>query len=137
MYFYLIPNFGKLTLEELKIAHVYEWLETVNISNKRINNVLGPLRQAFQEASTKNEHRVFHAPRADKPWSGGHFIKKRLWIPALYNAGVDYRNPYQTRHTFASMLLSDNKNPLWVAQQMGHMDWGMTRKVYGRWINEN
>ncbi|MDO6467838.1 tyrosine-type recombinase/integrase [Neptunomonas phycophila] len=50
MYFHLIPNFGKLTLEELKIAHVYQWLETINISNKRINNVLVPLRQAFQEA---------------------------------------------------------------------------------------
>ena len=26
VYFHLIPNFGKLTLEEFKIAHVYEWL---------------------------------------------------------------------------------------------------------------
>jgi integrase len=26
------------------------------------------------------------------------------------------------------------ENPLWVAQQIGHKDWGMIRKRYGRWI---
>ncbi len=25
---------------------------------------------------------------------------------------------------------------MWVAQQMGHKDWGMIRKIYGRWIPE-
>ena len=47
-----------------------------------------------------------------------------------------YRYPYQTRHTYASTLLSAGENPMWVAQQMGHADWGMIRKVYGRWIPE-
>ncbi len=23
---------------------------------------------------------------------------------------------------------------MWVAKQMGHADWGMIRKVYGKWI---
>ncbi|WP_211298180.1 site-specific integrase [Marinobacterium halophilum] len=79
--------------------------------------------------------RVFHDPATNAPWLGDHIIRKRIWIPALETAGVQYRNPYQTRHTFASMLLSKGKNPLWVAQQMGHKDWGMLRKVYGRWIS--
>ena len=26
------------------------------------------------------------------------------------------------------------KDPMMVAQQMGHKDWGMIRRVYGRWI---
>jgi integrase len=50
---------------------------------------------------------------------------------------VKYRCPYQTRHTFASMMLSSGKNPMWVASQMGHADWGMIRKVYGRWISQS
>jgi integrase len=33
-------------------------------------------------------------------------------------------------------MLSAGENPLWVASQMGHSDWGMIRKVYGRWIPE-
>jgi integrase len=47
---------------------------------------------------------------------------------------VRYRNPYQTRHTYASMMLSAGEHPMWVAQQMGHSDWGMIRKVYGRFL---
>jgi integrase len=26
---------------------------------------------------------------------------------------------------------------MWVAQQMGHKDCGMTRRVYGRWISDS
>lgn len=78
--------------------------------------------------------RVFLNPRTNQPWETDGQIRKTLWEPALKKAGVIYRNPYQTRHTYASTLLSAGENPLWVAQQMGHKDWGMIRKRYGRWI---
>lgn len=78
--------------------------------------------------------RVFHNPRTNKPWEGDGPIRKTLWQPALKRAGVVYRNPYQTRHTYASTLLSLGEPPMWVSQQMGHKDWGMIRKRYGRWI---
>lgn len=80
--------------------------------------------------------RVFLNPRTNQPWDTDGQIRKTLWEPALKKAGVVYRNPYQTRHTYASTLLSAGENPLWVAQQMGHKDWGMIRKRYGRWIPE-
>nr|WP_309477333.1 tyrosine-type recombinase/integrase [Nitrosomonas supralitoralis] len=69
-----------------------------------------------------------------QPWKSNQPIRKNVWILALKKAGIKYRNPYQTRHTFASTLLSRGKNPLWVAQQMGHKDWGQIIKIYGRWI---
>jgi integrase len=47
---------------------------------------------------------------------------------------VRYRNPYQTRHTYASTLLSANENPWWVAKQMGHVDVEMVFRHYGKWI---
>ena len=78
---------------------------------------------------------VFLDQRSGQRWSNDQAIRKRVWIPALQNASVEYREPYQTRHTFASMLLSAGKNPLWVAGQMGHRDWGVIIKTYGRWIN--
>ncbi len=77
---------------------------------------------------------VFHDPCNDTRWRDDSAIRKRVWIPALKRAGIRYRNPYQTRHTFASTHLSDGKNPMWVAYQLGHRDWGMIRKVYGRWL---
>ncbi len=47
------------------------------------------------------------------------------------------RRPYQTRHTYASMMLSAGEHPMWVAKQMGHTDWTMTSRVYGRWMPTN
>jgi integrase len=34
------------------------------------------------------------------------------------------------------MMLSAGESPMWVAQQMGHSDWTMIARVYGRWIPE-
>jgi len=247
IHYHLIPAFGDKTLDGLRIEDIYIWLDNLDISNKRINNVLSPLRQAYRDAyldgiiehnplnrfrnlpnhqrepspfspaeierilcqlsgqlknliqfafwsglrtselialrwddvdfsnqriyvrkavvagrekstktisgrrtvelqppalnallsqkeQTNKEERVFLDPKNNRPWISDQPIRKRVWIPALKAADVEYRNPYQTRHTFASMMLSQGKNPLWVAQQMGHKDWGMIRKVYGRWI---
>ena len=73
-------------------------------------------------------------PRTNKPWIGDAQIRKTAWQPALKRAGVRYRYLYQTRHTFASTLLSSGENPIWVAAMMGHKDWTMIARVYGRWI---
>lgn len=80
--------------------------------------------------------RVFHNPRTGEPWEGDQAIRKTLWIPALKKAGVRYRNPYQTRHTFGSMMLSAGEPLAWVSQQMGHSSVLVTAKVYARWIPE-
>ena len=77
---------------------------------------------------------VFQNPRTLERWTGDQPIRKTLWTHALKRAEVRYRNPYQTRHTYASMMLSAGEHPMWVAQQMGHADWGMIRRIYGKWI---
>ncbi len=52
----------------------------------------------------------------------------------MRKAGILYRRPYQTRHTFASMMLSADEHPMWVARQMTHSDWAMITRVCGRWM---
>ena len=79
---------------------------------------------------------VFHNPRINEPWTGDGPFRKTAWVPALRKAGVRYRYPYQMRHTYASTLLSAGENPMWVASQMGHKDWSMIIRTYGRWIPE-
>lgn len=81
--------------------------------------------------------RVFHNPRKEAPWVNDEQIRLQFWKPLLKGAGVRYRSAYNTRHTYASMMLTAGENPMWVAYQMGHSDWGMIRKVYGRWIADN
>ncbi len=82
----------------------------------------------------KLKETVFHNPRHNQPWKDDQAIRKTVWIPALERAGIKYRNPYQTRHTFASTLLSRGEHHMQVAEEMGHKDWGQIRKSYGRYI---
>lgn len=88
-----------------------------------------------QKAHTYIEGKViFHDPRYGKPFEGDQAIRKSFWMPTIRKAKVRYRNPYQTRHTYASMMLSAGEHPMWVAKQMGHASWLMIARVYGRWI---
>ncbi|KVQ85510.1 integrase [Burkholderia multivorans] len=94
--------------------------------------------EAQREVTRGMEHnRVFTVPWHGGPWSGDKQIRVNCWAYVLRKAQVRYRNPYQTRHTFASMLLSRGENPLWVAQQMGHVDTEMITKTYGKWIPDS
>ena len=77
---------------------------------------------------------VFLNPLHGKAWDGDQAIRNSAWSPAIKRSGVRYRNPYQTRHTYASMMLSAGESPIWVAQQMGHSDVTMIFRNYGRWI---
>ncbi|MEW8024887.1 MAG: tyrosine-type recombinase/integrase [Candidatus Thiodiazotropha sp.] len=75
-----------------------------------------------------------------RPKEHGSFVDyehlERPWSHILKRAGVRYRNPYQTRHTYASQLLSGGENPLFVAQQMGHKTTEMIMRHYGRWVEQ-
>ena len=81
--------------------------------------------------------KVFHNPVTGKPWTGDQQIRRTSWIPLLKKAEVRYRNPYQTRHTYASMMLSAGEQLAWVSSQMGHSTVLITAQTYARWIQSN
>ena len=49
---------------------------------------------------------------------------------------LEKRGIHQTRHTFASNMLSNMENPLWVSQMLGHKSLNMTLEIYTRYIKE-
>ncbi|MFT6916298.1 MAG: integrase [Motiliproteus sp.] len=113
---------------------------TKTVSGMRTVELMQQAIEALKDQKAhgyRGSNHVFFDPKSGKAWKDNHIIRNRIWTPALKKAGVEYRNPYQTRHTFASTLLSQGKNPLLMAQQMGHKDWGMIRTTYGRWIKES
>ncbi|MGM5619288.1 Arm DNA-binding domain-containing protein [Klebsiella sp. K5-308] len=79
---------------------------------------------------------VFEDPKTDTPWSGADAIRKKAWVPTLRKAGMRYRNPYQTRHTFATRHISRGANLFWLATQMGHKGPEMLFRHYGRYLKE-
>ncbi|MCJ2373753.1 DUF3596 domain-containing protein [Pseudomonas sp. RGM 3321] len=110
---------------------------TKTAAGRRAVKLLRPAMEALkaQKAHTfLADAEVFQNPRTLERWAGDGPIRKTMWIPAMKKAGVRYRRPYQTRHTYASMMLSAGEHPMWVAKQMGHSDWTMIARVYGRWM---
>jgi integrase len=61
---------------------------------------------------------VFMAP-GGKPIDDGNF-RRRVWQVILKRAGVAYRSPYNTRHTFISHALELGKSPVEVAVLVGN-----------------
>lgn len=82
---------------------------------------------------TGHHDNVIVSSETNQPWSGSDSFWKH-WGDLIHKADIPYRQPYQMRHTYASMLLSRGENPLWVATQMGHVDTEMITRVYARWI---
>jgi integrase len=106
-------------------------------SGRRAVKLLGPAMAALKAQKDHTflaGNEVFQNPRTLERWAGDGPIRKTMWAHAVKKAGVRYRRPYQTRHTYASMMLSAGEHPMWVAQQMGHSDWTMIARVYGRWM---
>jgi Phage integrase family len=56
---------------------------------------------------------------------------KRAWHSTIKATGVRKIRPYDLRHTFASLLITAGKNPLYIARQMGHYSAGFTLDTYG------
>lgn len=107
-----------------------------NSSRREVKLLQGAVEALMaQKAHTYlNGKEVFQNPQTLERWAGDQPIRKTLWQWALKKAGVRYRYPYQTRHTYASMMLSAGEHPMWVAGQMGHKDWTMIARRYGRWM---
>ena len=106
-------------------------IRTVELHNLALQALV-----TIKDSEFFDSKRVFIDPKTRKEYKYADGLRKYTWKPTLEKLNVSYRYPYQCRHTYASMMLSSGKNPMWVAKQMGHADWGMIRKVYGRWINE-
>ncbi|MDK9373393.1 DUF3596 domain-containing protein [Lelliottia sp. V106_10] len=79
---------------------------------------------------------IFSDPKTGSPWANSDAIRKKAWVPTLKKAGVRYRNPYQTRHTFATRHISEGVNLFWLAGQMGHKGPEMLFRHYGTYLAE-
>lgn len=61
-------------------------------------------------------------------------IRHRIWYPTLTRAGLRPRDFYQTRHTFASLMLQAGEDPAWIARMMGHTTTKMLYERYAAFI---
>tara|TARA_R110002050_G_scaffold288924_5_gene441255 strand:- start:1069 stop:1695 length:627 start_codon:yes stop_codon:yes gene_type:complete len=90
-----------------------------------------------QLAIIPHDHeRIFLNPKTMQPWRDDRQIYNQCWVPSLKKSGIKYRTQYNTRHTYASTMLTENMPIAWVAKQLGHSNATETLKTYARWMSE-
>ena len=89
-----------------------------------------------QKAATflKPHGLVFPDPRTGVMWTDDEPPRELWWRPCLKRLGIRYRSPYETRHTYATMMLMAGMTPAFCARQMGHSMEVFLRK-YAKWID--
>lgn len=63
-----------------------------------------------------------------------NWINQYVWYPTLKAAGLERRNPHQTRHTSAVLHLAAHENPLFVSRLLGHSSTKMLYDVYAPYV---
>ncbi|GHV58564.1 site-specific integrase [Campylobacterota bacterium] len=96
-------------------------------------SVITALRMQWQETGLKQSGFVF-LTEADTPHRASNNIIVRQWKPLLKRVGLDYRELYQTRHTFASLMIAGGTDVVTVAKLMGHKTVHMTLERYARFM---
>lgn len=70
------------------------------------------------------------------PYNHNETFSNRFWIPMFEKLDIKYRRLYNTRHTFATMMLSNGfTTPQNLAQILGHANSQMVFEVYVKYIN--
>jgi len=64
-------------------------------------------------------------------------IRNTHWTKVLKECEYMYRPIYHTRHTFATMMLENGEDILWVSNMLGHIDSTMTLSRYARYIKRD
>lgn len=88
--------------------------------------------QEIQKLKLSNDY-VMICPNTNEPFFNERPFRKRL-TKAMQECQIRHRPAYNARHTYATMLLMDGINPMFVANQMGH-SLQMLMKRYAKWIN--
>ena len=88
-----------------------------------------PLRQQLDTLLRRTSGHLVTTHR-ERPFEKSRF-RERYWVPALHAAGVRYRRPYATRHTFVAWGLRTGIHPDDMAQLAGHGSRRMVYEVYG------
>lgn len=73
----------------------------------------------------------------NNPFYDSSYIREGVWKRTLKSSKLDYRPLYQTRHTFASLMISKGEDILWVSQTLGHSNVQTTLTKYAKFIKSD
>lgn len=111
--------------------------ETTNLKNHSSHREVNMTDAVFNALKEQHKHTsqqdyVF-CNNSGNPINLTNFTN-RIWKPLLRLLEIEYRQPYQTRHTSATLWLAAGEAPEYIAHQMGHSSTQMLFTVYSRYV---
>jgi integrase len=106
---------------------------TYSIREIPIINLLAPY---VHELYNLHNHEYLFITQYKKPYNTTNVFQEQFWKPALAELEIDYRRPYNARHTYATNMLYNNLvTPVQLAQLLGHANTQMVFDVYVKYID--
>jgi integrase len=98
--------------------------------------ILPPVKKALkaQFALTGLRNDYVFLTQYGKHYQDAGVLSRKQWKPLIRATGLNYRVLYQTRHTFASMMLQQGEELAWVSEMMGHTNINTTLAKYTRFM---
>jgi integrase len=106
-----------------------------SVRTVEIINTLMPFLREHRKLSHKESVYVFETFQG-VPFNTCDKISSHYWKPILEKLSIPYRNLYQMRHSFASLMISNGEDILWVSNMLGHKHSSMTLEKYARYVRQ-
>lgn len=123
---------GYLYIEESIVRKVEKDELKTGCRERRIP-LTGAIAEILEEAAAKATGDYLFTMENGMTFTAERF-QRRVWVKALKKAGVRYRKPYTTRHTFAAWALAIRVDQNRLVNLMGHASKQMIYEVYGRYV---
>jgi len=96
------------------------------------------LEPFIQELYNLHDNEYLFITQYKKPYMDTNVFTNKHWIPSLEKLKIEYRRPYNTRHTYATnMLYKELVSPVQLAQLLGHANTQMVYDVYVSYLESN
>lgn len=99
--------------------------------NDRSHRAIDAIKNIYDTHKIGNH--IMRCPETKEPFFNEKPPRLRL-VAAMQACRIRHRPAYNARHTYATMLLMDGVNPVFVADQLGH-SLQMLMKRYAKWMH--
>lgn len=124
---------GHIVVSESIVSGVEKSTTKTNVARKVLLNSRARAAFEAQKPHTfRDRSHVFRDPRDGLRW-GGEPKFRFYWLGTLKRLSIRHRAPYNTRHTYATMMLMAGMTPAFCAGQMGHSV-DVFLRTYAKWI---
>ncbi|MBA3025249.1 MAG: site-specific integrase [Sulfurimonas sp.] len=96
-----------------------------------LDNLLPYLKEQYERTGSKDSY-VFLNEK-DEHYYDIKRIRNTKWKNLLKECSIEFRTIYQMRHTFATIMIENNEDILWVSNMLGHSDASMTLQMYAKY----